>query len=120
MTRTKTKPKPKLDLVRGELLQAARKAKGKEWTQEKIAPMIGRSHGAIVRYEAGWPIPIEVLERLAELYDKPVSHFTAHRGSAAPDGDGAMPEVSQRLSRIEEQLAEQGEMLAQALRVRKL
>lgn len=70
-------------------LRSLRKSRG--WSQTVLGDMIGVSHQMIQKYEtAGNRIPIDRLEKIAEVFEVPVSYFFEILGSATPDELDAM------------------------------
>ena len=82
----------------GEKIRRARFARGKLWTQKKLAEQAGLSQGYISAIERGEEFPsLKALTKISEVLDWPLAYFIDPMGEGG-DGTGLAIQSDQELS----------------------
>ena len=100
----------------GENIKALRKEKG--YSQETLAQQLNVVRQTISKWEKGLSVPdAEQLERIAELFEVPVTELLDNSAPAADNEKTDMAEVVKQLAVLNEQLAYQARSRRRTMRI---
>ena len=100
----------------GENIKALRKEKG--YSQETLSQQLNVVRQTISKWEKGLSVPdAEQLERMAELFEVPVSELLDNSAPAAENEKTDMAEVVKQLAVLNEQLAYQARSRRRTMRI---